>query len=310
MSLKRIGAVVLAGATLSLLVGATTIGKTLIINEIAWAGTAASSTDEWIELANVSDRPIDLSGWTLVFADTVIHLGELAGATRQIRQTIVEPGGFLVLERTDDATISDIEADLIYVENLNNSGTVLRLIDANGIEVDTANASSEGWAAGTASGDEVPYSTMERVDPTGADVPENWRSNDGVICCGSDAHGERLHGTPGAKNSATVIEETVPVVILISPAKDADERAQGSIIWSAIDPDGPHEQLRIDIYLSSDGGNTWEPMVEGLANSGAYTWDPATLPDDTSYQLKVTATDPDGRFGEALSPVFSTANGP
>jgi len=310
MLLKRIGAVVLAGATLFLLVGATAIGKTLVINEIAWAGTAASSTDEWIELTNVSDGPIDLSGFTLVFADTVIHLGECAGATRQIRQTTVEPGGFLLLERTDDATISDIEADLIYVGNLNNSGTVLRLIDANGIEVDTANASSEGWAAGTASGAEVPYTTMERVDPTGADVPENWRSHDGAICCGSDAHGERLHGTPAAKNSATVIEETVPVVILISPAKDADERAQGSIIWSAIDPDGPHEQLRIDIYLSSDGGNTWEPMVEGLANSGAYTWDPATLPDGTSYQLKVTATDPDGRFGEAVSPVFSTASGP
>jgi len=310
MTAKRFMVIGLAGVILALLVGSTAIGKTLVINEIAWAGSAASSADEWIELANVSDELIDLVGWTLVFADTVIHLGELNGATREIRQTSVDPGDFLLLERTDDATISDIEADLIYVGNLINTGMALRLIDANGFEVDTANANQEGWVAGSASTVELPHATMERVDPTGADVSGNWHSNDGMIRCGSDANGETLNGTPGAKNSATVIAETVPVVTLISPTESADERAQSSIIWSAVDPDSPPEQLRIDIYLSSDGGETWEPLVEGLANSGAYTWNPTALPDGTSYQLKVTATDSEDLFGEAVSPVFVIANGP
>jgi len=310
MTAKRVGFIGLVGVILALLVGPTAIGKTLVINEIAWAGSAASSADEWIELVNVSDEPIDLVGWTLVFADTVIHLGELDGATREIRQSAVGPDDFLLLERTDDATISDIEADLIYVGNLINTGLVLRLIDANGDEVDTANANQEGWAAGSASTVELPYATMERVDPAGADVPGNWHSNDGVIRCGSDANGETLNGTPGAKNSAAIIAETVPVVTLIAPTESADERAQSSIIWSAVDPDGPPEQLRIDIYLSSDGGETWEPLLEGLANSGAYTWDPTALPDGTSYQLKVTATDREDLFGEAVSPVFAIANEP
>lgn len=307
---KRFGVIGLAGVILALLVGSTAIGKTLVINEIAWAGSATSSADEWIELASMSDELIDLVGWTLVFADTVIHLGELDGATREIRQTTMEPGDFLLLERTDDATISDIEADLIYVGNLINTGMVLRLIDANGDEVDTANANQEGWAAGSASTVELLYATMERVDPTGADVPGNWHSNDGVIRCGSDATGETLNGTPGAKNSATIIAETVPVVTLISPTESADQRAQSSIVWSAVDPDAPPERLRIDIYLSSDGGETWEPLVEGLANSGAYTWDLTALPDGTSYQLRVTATDSDHLFGEAVSPVFAIANEP
>lgn len=307
---KRFGVIGLTGVILALLVGPTAIGKTLVVNEIAWAGSAASSADEWIELANVSDELIDLVGWTLVFADTVIHLGELDGATREIRQTTVEPGDFFLLERTDDATISDIEADLIYVGKLINTGMVLRLIDANGVEVDTANANQEGWAAGNASTSELPYSTMERIDSVGSDVPENWCSNNGVIRCGCDANGEPLNGTPGAKNSAAIIAETVPVVTLISPTENAEGRAQSSIIWSAVDPDGPPEQLRIDIYLSSDGGTTWEPLVEGLANSGACTWDPTALPDGTTYQLKVTATDSEDLFGEAVSPVFAIANEP
>jgi hypothetical protein len=36
--------------------------STIVINEIAWSGTAASYADEWIELHNPSPQPIDLSG--------------------------------------------------------------------------------------------------------------------------------------------------------------------------------------------------------------------------------------------------------
>ncbi|MCJ7511903.1 MAG: lamin tail domain-containing protein, partial [Anaerolineales bacterium] len=35
------------------------------INEVAWAGTLASSSDEWIELYNPGSEAIDLSGWRL-----------------------------------------------------------------------------------------------------------------------------------------------------------------------------------------------------------------------------------------------------
>jgi len=40
------------------------IGK-VIISEIAWSGTAADSTHEWIELRNLGSEPIDLTGWSL-----------------------------------------------------------------------------------------------------------------------------------------------------------------------------------------------------------------------------------------------------
>lgn len=41
----------------------------VVINEVAWMGTAADYRDEWIELYNNSQENIDLSGWSLSAAD-------------------------------------------------------------------------------------------------------------------------------------------------------------------------------------------------------------------------------------------------
>ena len=38
---------------------------TVVINEVAHGGTAASSADEWIELHNNTGALIDLTGWKL-----------------------------------------------------------------------------------------------------------------------------------------------------------------------------------------------------------------------------------------------------
>jgi hypothetical protein len=37
----------------------------VIISEVAWAGTPASPEDEWIELRNLGEIPVNLEGWTL-----------------------------------------------------------------------------------------------------------------------------------------------------------------------------------------------------------------------------------------------------
>jgi hypothetical protein len=39
----------------------------IIISEIAWAGTPASSADEWIELRNLGQIPVDLTGWCIAW---------------------------------------------------------------------------------------------------------------------------------------------------------------------------------------------------------------------------------------------------
>ena len=101
----------------------------IIINEIAWSGTLASAFDEWIELHNPNDFAIPLDGWRLTDGGDIDFL--LVG--------FINPLGYYLLERTDDTTISSLNADQIYTGSLRNSGEVLHLYSASGALVDTAN---------------------------------------------------------------------------------------------------------------------------------------------------------------------------
>ena len=40
--------------------------QSVVINEVAWMGTANSANDEWIELKNISAGELDISGWQVV----------------------------------------------------------------------------------------------------------------------------------------------------------------------------------------------------------------------------------------------------
>lgn len=160
----------------------------VIISEIAWGGTAASSADEWIELYNAGESAVDLAGWTLVDGDGDIFVS-LDGT--------VPAGGFFLLERSDDATVSDAPAGQLYTGVLDNDGDSLTLRDAGGTLVDTANGDGGPWPAGSASPD---YRSMERVDPAAPDAADNWTANDGQTRNGLDANGDPLNGTPAHPN--------------------------------------------------------------------------------------------------------------
>jgi len=125
----------------------------VIINEVAWAGTAANPESQWIELRNVGTAPVDLNGWTLRWRKKVpvtvedyqwkeIELsGVLQGAgTSACELALEDPvadilfikrdrdnvswlvvaksadddGSYLLLERKTDDTIRNIEADIVY----------------------------------------------------------------------------------------------------------------------------------------------------------------------------------------------------
>ena len=163
----------------------------VLINEIAWMGTKASFNDEWIEIFNTGPKNVDLTGWQLLADDNMPSI-ELSGT--------ISAGGYYLLERTDDTTISNISADLIYTGALNNGGETLRLYNASGKEIDVVDTSS-GWFAG----DNVEKISMERIDPenSGSDV-NNWASNNLFKQNGQDADNFLIHGTPGQENSVAV----------------------------------------------------------------------------------------------------------
>lgn len=127
----------------------------ITINEIAWMGTQASYADEWIELKNNSSEPIDILGWTLYAQDgqPSITISETCN------NTLIQGGGYFLLERHNDNTVPGITADCIYTGALSNSGENLILKNSSGVIIDSVDASA-GWPAG----DNKTKETMQRTN--------------------------------------------------------------------------------------------------------------------------------------------------
>jgi hypothetical protein len=160
----------------------------VVINEIAWAGTATSSNDEWIELYNAGSEAVDISGWTLWAEDGTPKISISSGQ--------ISSYGYFLLERTSEDTVSDIQSDIIYTGALEDGGEILVLRSANNQEIDRVDA----WHGGN----KDQRASMERIDPlkSGIDA-SNWGTNNGIITTGLDASGNPLKGTPKYKNSVS-----------------------------------------------------------------------------------------------------------
>lgn len=105
----------------------------VIINEVAWMGTANSANDEWIELYNNGDSAVSVDGWTLTDGQALTI--PLSGS--------IAAGQFAVLERTDDGSAPGT-AFLIYTGALSNIGATLKLVDASGALKDQVSG-GENW---------------------------------------------------------------------------------------------------------------------------------------------------------------------
>lgn len=137
---------------------ATQLSNEVVINEIAWMGTTNNYCDEWIELYNNTDSDIDLEGWTLNSKDGSPSI-ELAGE--------IPANGYFLLEKQDDNSVPDINADLIYSGALSNKEEVLELRNSNGVLIDIV----DDWYAGS----NDTKATMERVNTLESGIEfSNW----------------------------------------------------------------------------------------------------------------------------------------
>ena len=131
------------------------VKASVVINEIAWMGTSVSSADEWMELKNETSSEIDLNGWRVEWKGG--EYGVTFDTTKCPLGTIVPAGGYFLLERTDDNTVSNVQADCIYTGALRNEGEDLVLKDSSGGKVNEIK-SAGGWQAG----DNTTKETMQR----------------------------------------------------------------------------------------------------------------------------------------------------
>jgi len=172
----------------------------VVINEVAWSGTASSTEDEWIELYNRTSYAIDLSNIDLV-ADDEVPYASLSGS--------IATSSYYLIERDDDNTTS-VSADLtIALGELSDTVEQLSLIHSSGGQASTTldstpttSSCSSAWCAGTASST---YTSMERIaaSTSGTDT-SNWKDNNTYTKNGTDIGGNAINGTPSSQNSVSL----------------------------------------------------------------------------------------------------------
>ena len=262
----------------------------VIISEVAWGGSAASASDEWIELYNPTGSAISLLGWTLVSSDLSPSIN-LTGT--------ISAGGYYLLERDDDNTISDIVADQIYTGNLNNNpnGESLTLRDNSSIPntIDTANSITTAWDGGSGAPN---YLSMERIMPVVTDSVAAWTSNNGSIRNGLDAgipsgcspsgvpcttNPQLINGTP---HNSKIIDLSLTMAVDTTPQMIGNNLVFPIIVGNA----GPDSATNVTVknllpagltYVSDNGFGTYD--------SGTGIWTVGTLASGAGAVLEVTA---------------------
>ena len=172
----------------------------VVINEVMWMGSTASTADEWIELRNTTDADIDLSGWMLEKAAT-------GGDTLNIPDGKVIParGYFLIANYAPSSEKSSLSVKPDWVTtalSLANSKLQIVLKDVEGNVIDVA----DDGVGNPAAGDNDEKGSMVRNDPPGdGTLAESWHT---ATEASGWKEGATEKGTPQNSTSEVPVEGT------------------------------------------------------------------------------------------------------
>ncbi|TAK04122.1 hypothetical protein EPO34_03160 [Patescibacteria group bacterium] len=224
----------------------------VVLSEVGWAGSSLSTADEYMELANLTDAPIDLSGYRLIGGGDILLP---SGATLPARGTFVI-ANFAVedvrsaLSRTPDFVSTAVA--------LSNSALDLTLVAPDGTVVDRA-GDAGAPAAGKASSSGSGARSMVRALPfADGSLASSWRTIETA-----DGMDEGLPdlGTPGVNDLAEAAVETPmpavtdPVAAEVEPLSASDESSQDVV-------ETPETVTEPVVAPPSDEPIVTEPVVE------------------------------------------------
>jgi hypothetical protein len=191
----------------------------MVINEVGWAGTLASSADQWIELYNPGQCPINLSDWFLQakISGTTKFTIYLADALDPTADAIPGNGYFVLAVNNNvfktNVLINQASSSLNLLNSFSTPGETLSLFGPAGELVDHANINGDSWPAGSTS----TRASMERSGVV-QDIRTSWVTYAGPTTNITDSGNNYVRGTPGRANWA------YSVTITPSPYKTATKK--------------------------------------------------------------------------------------
>jgi PKD repeat protein len=96
-----------------------------------------------------------------------------------------------------------------------------------------------------------------------------------------------------------------PRVEIMRPRAGQALSGEATIEWKATDADDNQDALKITLEYRPEEGQAWQAIVSGGPNSGKHVWDTAELERGGKYRIRVTAADPEGASGAAISEEFT-----
>lgn len=151
----------------------------MIINELSWAGSSYSSSDEIIELKNSTSENIEMGGWYL----TKLSNGQETLMLEIPEDHFIRANDFYIIANFPEAeSVIDFEPDLQdRAVSLSNSTLLIRLYDQDGILIDQA-----GDGGAPLDGDAEFFASMVRNIPIkDGNLADSWSA--GLLAKNLDA---------------------------------------------------------------------------------------------------------------------------
>ena len=260
----------------------------IVINKVYYdvdSNHGNENDNEWIELYNSNEVPIDISNWQICDNNDCDVISTTSN--------LISAHGFALITNKNTtwnywgipAGILKINLDSPIGNGLHNDADMLILKNSQGNIIDQMN-----WGVPTTT---WPNYNSNIWDPGVADVAE----------------GHMLARVPAGVDTDTTADWHdlgLPQVQVIWPNGGEVLYVGGTytLQWLATNPNGTNTALSIDIYYSADSGSTWANIVTGTENDGAYNW---TIPlfingyyiVSHHARIKVVATGPENFMVQA-----------
>jgi hypothetical protein len=226
----------------------------ICINEIQAA--PSEEQPEWIELYNIYDFPLDISGWTIADGSDTLVIQSLRNIVSPNEYLVILPGAEDSLTLKTHFSYLDTLPNFIFaweLPSLNNDNDILILHDATGCLIDSIHYYSD-WK-------EIEDNSLERINPhLPTENADNW-----------DSSVSTLGGTPGKKNSLYV-EHIIPDVELTVTPNPLSYREKKSVLIEYNLPE-PISKINIRIFDMKGRMVRWLTDQQWVGSQGTIIWD-------------------------------------